>query len=136
MKTFSATEDQLDNIASFIVSEAKAKPIVLLKGNLGAGKTTLTKAIIRAFGILDSVTSPTFNIVSTYTSPTNITVNHFDLYRIKSIEELYEIGFDEYLESGNYCIIEWPEIAESFFGDNVLTVSIEPQLNGRIYTIV
>lgn len=86
--------------------------ILLLKGNLGAGKTTFTQILLKNLGSNDEVNSPTYSIVNEYEIPGG-KVFHFDLYRLKNIEEAYDIGIDEYLDSGNLCIIEWPEIYES-----------------------
>lgn len=85
--------------------------ILLLKGNLGAGKTTFTQCLLKNLGSRDEVSSPTYSIVNEYNSP-NGKIFHFDLYRMKNIEEVYDIGIDEYLDNGYLCIIEWPEIYE------------------------
>lgn len=85
--------------------------ILLLKGNLGAGKTTFTQCLLKNLGSRDEVSSPTYSIVNEYDSP-NGKIFHFDLYRMKNIEEVYDIGIDEYLDNGYLCIIEWPEIYE------------------------
>ena len=85
--------------------------ILLLKGNLGAGKTTFTKFLLKNLGSEDEVSSPTYAIVNEYHTPKG-KVFHFDLYRIKNITEVYDIGMDEYLDNAQLCIIEWPEIYE------------------------
>lgn len=85
--------------------------IVLLKGNLGAGKTTFTKFLLKNLGSKDEVSSPTYAIVNEYHTPKG-KVFHFDLYRMKNITEVYDIGMDEYLDNAQLCIIEWPEIYE------------------------
>lgn len=85
--------------------------ILLLKGNLGAGKTTFTKSLVKALGSDDNVDSPTYALVNEYNSPKG-KIFHFDLYRVESVEELYDIGIDEYLDSGFLSIIEWPEVYE------------------------
>lgn len=85
--------------------------ILLLKGNLGAGKTTLTKFLLKNLGSKDEVSSPTYAIVNEYHTPKG-KVFHFDLYRMKNIGEVYDIGMDEYLDNAQLCIIEWPEIYE------------------------
>ena len=85
--------------------------ILLLKGNLGAGKTTFTQFFLKSLGSEDEVSSPTYAIVNEYHSPKGH-IFHFDLYRMKSISEVYDIGMDEYLDNAYLCIIEWPEIYE------------------------
>lgn len=85
--------------------------ILLLKGNLGAGKTTFTKFFLKNLGSKDEVSSPTYAIVNEYHTPKG-KVFHFDLYRMKNITEVYDIGIDEYLDNAQLCIIEWPEIYE------------------------
>ena len=91
-------------------------PILLLKGNLGAGKTTFTQHLLRNLGSTDEVSSPTYAIVNEYDSPKGI-IFHFDLYRMKSIDEVYDIGIEEYLDNSFLCIIEWPEIYEKELAD-------------------
>jgi tRNA threonylcarbamoyladenosine biosynthesis protein TsaE len=99
-------------------------PIVLLKGDLGAGKTTLAQMICEILGVKESVTSPTYTLVNEYIVADK-SIYHFDLYRLKNTEELEGIGFSEYIDSGNICLIEWPELAEKYFiGIPTITVSI------------
>jgi tRNA threonylcarbamoyladenosine biosynthesis protein TsaE len=86
-------------------------PVLLLKGNLGAGKTTFTQFFLRSMGSTDEVSSPTYAIVNEYHSPKG-NIFHFDLYRMKNIGEVYDIGMEEYLDNAFLCIIEWPEIYE------------------------
>ncbi len=135
MKTFSVTESELEPVVNSILAASSNRSIILLYGNLGAGKTTLTKAILAQLGVTEPITSPTFNIVSTYPLPTGEQIHHFDLYRIKTIDELYDIGFEEYLDSGKLCLIEWPEIAEPLYPSEVLSVHIETIENGRKYVV-
>lgn len=85
--------------------------ILLLKGNLGAGKTTFTQFLLKNLGSKDEVSSPTYAIVNEYITHRG-KVFHFDLYRMKSIEEVYDIGIEEYFDNAFLCIIEWPEIYE------------------------
>ena len=87
----------------------KTIKVILLRGELGSGKTTLVKSVLKKMGINDCVTSPTFSIVNEYDFSENI-IYHFDLYRIEKIEELDIIGFEDYIYSQNICFIEWPEI--------------------------
>lgn len=90
--------------------------ILLLKGNLGAGKTTFTQFLLKNLGSTDEVSSPTYAIVNEYDAPKG-KIFHFDLYRMKSIEEVYDIGIEEYLDNAFLCIIEWPEIYEAELAD-------------------
>ena len=83
--------------------------ILLLKGNLGAGKTTFSQFLLKELGSSDEISSPTYSIVNEYDTPKG-KVFHFDLYRLKSVEEAYDFGIEEYLENGYLSIIEWPEI--------------------------
>lgn len=101
----------LERAAEEIISKSKYK-IFTLNGNLGAGKTTLVKYLCKVLNCTDSVTSPTFSLVNEYFS-TSGKIFHFDLYRINYVEELFNIGFNEYIDSDNYCFIEWPSICEN-----------------------
>ena len=98
--------------------------ILILKGNLGAGKTTFTQFLLKNLESEDEVSSPTYAIVNEYHTPKG-TVFHFDLYRMKSIEEVYDIGMEEYLDNAFLCIIEWPEIYEEdlkYFPHHEITI--------------
>lgn len=98
--------------------------ILLLKGNLGAGKTTFTQFLLKKLGSEDEVNSPTYSIVNEYSTPKG-KIYHFDLYRLKNIEEVYDIGIEEYLDNAFLCIIEWPEVyEEELYGLNYHTMSI------------
>ena len=90
--------------------------ILLLKGKLGAGKTTFTQFLLKKLGSNDEVSSPTYAIVNEYHSPKG-KIFHFDLYRMKNIDEVYDIGMEEYLDNAFLCIIEWPEIYEEELAD-------------------
>lgn len=92
---------------------------------MGAGKTTLIKAVCKALQVTDEITSPTFSLVNEYKTATGGTVYHFDFYRIRSIEEAYDIGYEDYFYSGNICLIEWPEkIAALLEGDELLNIHL------------
>ena len=101
--------NNIDEISQLIVDKVKTKKTILLRGELGSGKTTLVKSVLKKMGVNDSVTSPTFSIVNEYEFAGNI-IYHFDLYRIENIEELDVIGFEDYIYGQNICFIEWPEI--------------------------
>ncbi len=101
--------NQIDAIAESLVATFEHN-IILLKGDLGAGKTTLVNAIAKQLGSIEEVSSPTFGIVNEL-NIANTTAFHMDLYRVENSDELQQFGFDEYLHNGDYCFIEWPEIA-------------------------
>ena len=92
--------------------------IVLISGEMGAGKTTLIKQILIGLNVIDNISSPTFSIINEYKTKSKDLIYHMDLYRINKIEELEQIGFFEYLESGNLCFIEWGEIIENMIGED------------------
>ncbi|UOU98148.1 tRNA (adenosine(37)-N6)-threonylcarbamoyltransferase complex ATPase subunit type 1 TsaE [Chryseobacterium daecheongense] len=121
MKVDSINEWQ--NIAEQVISKLQYN-ILLLKGNLGAGKTTFTQFLLKKLGSEDEVSSPTYSIVNEYHTPKG-KVYHFDLYRLKNIDEVYDIGIEEYLDNAFLCIIEWPEVyEEDLHGLNYHTMSI------------
>tara|TARA_B100000941_G_C28069875_1_gene333452 strand:- start:74 stop:481 length:408 start_codon:yes stop_codon:yes gene_type:complete len=103
---------------SFKVSKNITQKVILISGEMGIGKTTLIKQILVDLNVIDNVSSPTFPIINEYKTKTEDLIYHMDLYRIDKIEELYGIGFFEYLESGNLCFIEWGEKIEDTIGDN------------------
>lgn len=99
-------------------------------GKMGAGKTTFIKAICEELGVEDVITSPTFAIVNEYTSQSSLltpndSIFHFDFYRIKKLEEVYDMGFEDYFYSGSLCFIEWPELIEEVLPDDAVKVTIE-----------
>ena len=104
------TLEDWETFAKDLVPQLKYN-ILLLKGNLGAGKTTFSQNLVAELGSKDEVTSPTYTIVNEYHSPKG-KIFHFDLYRMKTVEELYDIGIDDYLEEGFLNIIEWPDLYE------------------------
>ncbi|MDQ1095419.1 MULTISPECIES: tRNA (adenosine(37)-N6)-threonylcarbamoyltransferase complex ATPase subunit type 1 TsaE [Chryseobacterium] len=118
------TYDEWQNVAEAVLPQLKSN-ILLLKGNLGAGKTTFTQFLLKNLGTGDEVNSPTYSIVNEYNTPKG-KVFHFDLYRLKSIEEVYDIGMEEYLDNSYLCIIEWPEVyEEDLYGLDYHTMTIE-----------
>ena len=99
-------------------------------GKMGAGKTTFVKAICEEVGVEDVITSPTFAIINEYTQPDGSPLFHFDFYRIKKLEEVYDMGYEDYFYSGALCFIEWPELIEDILPDDAVRVSITEQEDG------
>jgi tRNA threonylcarbamoyladenosine biosynthesis protein TsaE len=115
---------ELDEVAGNILAYAGQERIFIFEGSMGAGKTTLIKALANAIGVEETVSSPTFSIVNEYEAK-NETVYHFDFYRIKNLQEAYDIGYEEYFYSGSRCFIEWPEKIASLLPERYLKVEIE-----------
>jgi tRNA threonylcarbamoyladenosine biosynthesis protein TsaE len=123
--------------AEQIVALFSAPQIITFDAPMGAGKTTLVKALCTELGVVDLVSSPTFAIVNEYQTANEQMVFHFDLYRIKDARELSDIGFEEYLDSGNWCMIEWPELAQNSLPEQVVRINIEvDQKEARKITVV
>lgn len=100
-------------------------------GKMGAGKTTFVKAICECLGVEDVITSPTFAIVNEYTSATTgDSIYHFDFYRIKKLEEVYDMGYEDYFYSGALCFLEWPELIEDLLPEDATKVTIEEEEDG------
>ncbi len=121
---------QLPNAAKQLIEFAGEDKILLFYGEMGAGKTTLIKAFCVAIGVEDAVSSPTFSIVNEYHCPDGI-IYHFDFYRLKTQTEALDLGLEEYLYSGNYCLIEWPEKIPDLLPEKYLKISIEAQPDQR-----
>lgn len=130
--------NDLDSVANQVIDSLKSK-ILLFYGDMGVGKTTLIKAIIKALGSNDVVSSPTFSIVNEYELNGEDKVYHFDLYRINDLEEAYNFGIEEYLYSNHWIIIEWPEIIEDILTDEVdiihLNIESENKRNLKLNNI-
>lgn len=121
--------DDLPEISKNILDQLKSK-IILFQGDLGAGKTTFIKYLVKELGSLEEVSSPTFSLVNEYEIPDG-KVFHFDLYRIKSEDEALDFGFEEYIDSGNYCFIEWPETILGLLPEKFHSIKINSEGNTR-----
>ena len=124
--------------AKQFVTHLKNNPekVYCFYGKMGAGKTTFIKAICEEMGVQETVNSPTFSIVNEYEAKNGEIIYHFDCYRINKIQEALDLGAEEYLYSGNYCFIEWPENIDAILPDNVVSVVIEEVEDGlRMVTI-
>ncbi|WP_432710109.1 tRNA (adenosine(37)-N6)-threonylcarbamoyltransferase complex ATPase subunit type 1 TsaE [Pedobacter sp.] len=116
----------LKEAAHQLLDFAGEEKIFVFEGGMGAGKTTFIKEICLALGITDLVSSPTFSIVNEYLTSNKEAVYHFDFYRIKDLQEAYDIGYEEYFFSGQICLIEWPEKIEPLLPENYIKIKIEP----------
>lgn len=118
------TVNQLDTFTAELLQSVDVK-LFLIEGDLGSGKTTLVQSCCRQLQVIDVVQSPTFALVNEYRTINNQVIYHLDLYRVQSREELLDIGIDEYLYSGHYCFIEWPQIIKDYIGEKYISVYIE-----------
>jgi tRNA threonylcarbamoyladenosine biosynthesis protein TsaE len=125
-------ESELFEVAKELLDFADSQKIFCLFGEMGAGKTTFVKALCKALGVLDLVSSPTFSIVNEYATEKGEAVFHFDFYRIRNLEEAYDIGYENYFFSGDYCFIEWPEKIESLLNFPKADIFITSEMGTRL----
>ena len=124
MKFKNISESDYIKLFDLIQKKDKSLKIFLFTGQVGSGKTTMIKSFTKKLSVNNNTSSPTFNIINEYKDDNKKSIYHLDLYRLKSINDLVEIGFEEYINSGNYCFVEWPEIADSFFIDKYISINI------------
>lgn len=117
--------EDLPEIAKQVIALAKTKTIWIFEGEMGAGKTTLIKAICKELGVKTSVQSPTFSIVNEYLTDVGETIYHFDFYRLKNETEALDFGIEEYFDSGDICLLEWAEKIESLLPEDCFKIKIE-----------
>ena len=117
--------EALNEVSEYLFSLRDEADIIAFYGAMGAGKTTLIKNLCHRMGVTDEVNSPTFAIVNEYITEEGESVYHFDFYRIKKLEEAYDIGFENYFDSGNLCLIEWPEMIEPLLPEKYIRVEIQ-----------
>jgi tRNA threonylcarbamoyladenosine biosynthesis protein TsaE len=122
--------ENIDQIAEKFLSENKESRIFAFYGPMGSGKTTFIKALCKQLQVVDTVNSPTFTIINEYISSNNQKIFHFDFYRITKEEEFYDIGYEDYFYTNDYCFIEWPEIIEQLLPINAVKYKIEEMENG------
>ena len=115
--------DELDMVAQAVLNSLEGRTVVALDAPMGAGKTTLISRIAEQHGAEDDVTSPTFAIVNEYVGQR--VIYHFDMYRIERVEEALDFGCEEYISSGELCLIEWPEKIEPLLPEDTMVVKIE-----------
>ncbi|KJF44006.1 tRNA (adenosine(37)-N6)-threonylcarbamoyltransferase complex ATPase subunit type 1 TsaE [Draconibacterium sediminis] len=119
--------DDLEIAAKELITAFSDDRVFAFYGKMGAGKTTFIQSVCRALGSDDNVTSPTFALINEYNTADFDSIFHFDFYRIKDIEEAYDLGYEDYIYSGSYCLIEWPEMIEPLLPEKMVEVKIEVQ---------
>lgn len=130
--------DDIQQAAKEFVAAMGENSVFAFYGKMGAGKTTFIKALCQELGVIDEITSPTFSIVNKYRADeSGELIYHFDFYRIKTLEEVYDMGYEDYFYSGAICFIEWPELIEDVLPGDAVTVKIEelPEGGQRKITI-
>jgi len=126
----------LPSAAKELLKAVENYKILAFYGAMGSGKTTIIKHLCKTLGAVDVATSPTFTIVNEYKTKDRGSIYHFDFYRIKKIEEVFDFGVEEYFMSGSYCFLEWPELAESALPCDIVKIQINvTQDNQRILNI-
>lgn len=124
MKSISISSTvELTIVAKELLAFAEGQKFFIFEGDMAAGKTTFIKSLCEVIGVKDVVSSPTFSIVNEYESNDG-SVYHFDFYRLKNLQEAYDIGYEEYFYSGNYCLIEWPSKVEDLLPEVYIKVEI------------
>ncbi len=124
MKILIKDKKHLPSAAKQLLTASGEKRILAFYGTLGAGKTTIIKAVCKYLGAGDIVSSPTFTIVNEYRTPDYGSLYHIDLYRIRKKEEVFDFGIEEYLSGGSYCFIEWPEVIDELLPPGTLRIRI------------
>ena len=127
--------DDMKKAAAEFVAAMDGRKVFAFYGKMGAGKTTFIKAVCEELGVQDVINSPTFAIVNEYVDGKGDPIYHFDFYRIKHQREALDIGYEDYVDSGYVCFMEWPELIEDLLPDEAVKVTIEEEDGGRRVTI-
>lgn len=122
--------EQVHEAARLFIANMGGSRVFAFYGKMGAGKTTFIKAVCEELGVEDVITSPTFAIVNEYTNREGNPIYHFDFYRIKRIEEVYDMGYEDYFYSGNLCLLEWPELIDDILPEDAVKVTITEETDG------
>ena len=122
--------EHIREAARQFISHIGDRRVFAFYGSMGAGKTTFIKAVCEELGVTDVVTSPTFAIVNEYTAADGGSIFHFDFYRIKKLEEVYDMGYEDYFYSDALCFIEWPELIDEVLADDAVKVTIKENADG------
>ena len=116
--------EELSKVSDLLLDWREKSNIIAFYGTMGAGKTTLVKNLCQKLGVNDEVNSPTFALVNEYQTETFDSIFHFDFYRIKSLEEVFDIGYEDYFYSGSLCLLEWPELIDPLMPEHFIKVEI------------
>ena len=130
MKITISSLDAINEAAKQFVAAMGSNRVFAFYGKMGAGKTTFIKALCTELGVDDVITSPTFAIVNEYTAGDGSPIYHFDFYRIKKLDEVYDMGYEDYFYNGGLCLIGWPELIESLLPEDAVEVHIAEQPDG------
>jgi tRNA threonylcarbamoyladenosine biosynthesis protein TsaE len=117
-------EADLLSAARQLIEAFPESRVFALYGNMGAGKTTFIKTVCHELGVADIVQSPSFSIINEYKTRNGNSIFHFDFYRIKKLEEVFDIGYEDYIYSGSYCFVEWPELIEALLPEGTIRIKI------------
>lgn len=121
---------EVGNAAKAFLDSFGEEKVFAFYGAMGAGKTTLIKAICEQLGVKETVASPTFAIINEYSSGDGDSIYHFDFYRVNKLEEVYDLGYEDYLYSGSLCFIEWPELIEPLLPEDTVKISVKELADG------
>lgn len=132
---FAKTTDDLPAVAEGILSQSGNSRIFAFYGEMGAGKTSLIVSLMQVLGVSDRVSSPTYSLVNEYQTSSGRPVYHFDFYRIKTVEEVYDIGYEDYFYGGDYCFIEWPEKIGELLPEEAVKIVIELKGTNRQFRL-
>ena len=128
-------EEELSDLAKDLLSFSGKKRIFTFQGKLGSGKTTFIKQLCIQLNVSDNVNSPTFPIINEYLRINGESVYHFDFYRIKNLEEAFDLGCEEYFDNRSYCFVEWPDKAFGLIPEDTIQVNILQRNSQRIFNI-